>query len=87
LIELWSDRLLKTLVANLSKLHFRQRLVYGDFQRLYYGLGDRHTPYLNIKEDVEFTIVLLVKQKLEEICTKYETESICFVWTIEIITF
>jgi hypothetical protein len=64
--ELWSDRLFETLVANPSKLHFGQGLLYGDIQRLYYGLGDRHTPYLNIEEDMEFTIVLIVKQKLDE---------------------
>jgi hypothetical protein len=67
--ELWSDRLIETLVANPSKLHFGQGLLHGDLQRLYYGLGDKHTPYLNIEEDMEFTIVLIVKQKLDEICT------------------
>jgi hypothetical protein len=67
--ELWSDRLIETLVANPSKLHFGQGLLHGDLQRLYYGLGDKHTPYLNIEEDMEFTIVLIVKQKLGEICT------------------
>jgi hypothetical protein len=85
--ELWSDRLLETLVANPSKLHFGQGLLHGDIQRLYYGLDDRHTPYLNIEEDMKFTIVLIVKQTLEEICTKSETELICSVWTIEINTF
>jgi hypothetical protein len=39
LIELWSGRLLETLVANPSKLHAGQGLLHGDFQRLYYGLG------------------------------------------------
>jgi hypothetical protein len=39
-------------------------------------MGDRHTPYPNIEEDMEFTIVLTVKQKLEEICTKSETKLI-----------
>jgi hypothetical protein len=29
-------------------------------------LGDLHTPYPNIEEDMEFTKVLIVKQKLEE---------------------
>jgi hypothetical protein len=87
LIELWSDRLLETLAANSSKLHFGQGLLHGDLQIFYYCLGDRHTLYPNIEEDMEFTIVLIVKQKLEEICTKSETESICSVWTIEIINF
>jgi hypothetical protein len=66
---LWSNRLFETLVANPSKLHFGQGLLHGDLQRLYHGLGDRHIPYANIEEDMEFTIVLIVKQKLEEICT------------------
>jgi hypothetical protein len=69
LIKLWSDRLLETIVANPSKLHFGQGLPHSDLQRLYYRLGVRHTPYPNIEEDIEFTIVLIVKQKLEEICT------------------
>jgi hypothetical protein len=67
-------------------LHFEKELLHGDLQRLYYGLGDRHTPHPNIEEDMEFTIVLIVKQKLEEIC-KSETELICSVWTLEINTF
>jgi hypothetical protein len=50
-------------------LHFGQQVLHGDLQRLYYGLGDRHTPHPTIEEDMEFTIVLIVKQKLEEICT------------------
>jgi hypothetical protein len=77
--ELWSGRLLETLVANPSKLHFGQGSLHGDLQRLYYGLGDRHTPYPNIEQDMEFTIVLIVKQKLEEIFTKSGTELICTV--------
>jgi hypothetical protein len=31
----------------------------GDLQGLYYDLGDMHTPYPNIEEDMEFTKVLL----------------------------
>jgi hypothetical protein len=38
----------------------------GVSQTLDDDLGDRHTPYPNIEEDMEFTIVLTVKQKLEE---------------------
>jgi hypothetical protein len=74
LIELWSDRLIETLVANPSMLHFGQGFLHGDLQRLYYGLDDMNIAYPNIEEDIEFTIVLIVKQKLEEICTKSETE-------------
>jgi hypothetical protein len=85
--ELWSDRLIEILIPNPSMLHFGQEVLHGNLQRLYYGLGDRHTPYPNIEEDMEFTIVLIVKQKLEEICTKSETDLICSVWTFEINTF
>jgi hypothetical protein len=52
--ELWSDRLLETLVANPSKLHFGQDVLHGDLQRLYYDLGDRHTLTHKIKDDIEF---------------------------------
>jgi hypothetical protein len=69
LIESWSDRPLETLVANPSMLHFGKELLHGDLQGLYYSLGDRLTPYPNIKEGMEFTIVLIIKQKLKEICT------------------
>jgi hypothetical protein len=65
--ELWSDRLLKTLVANPSNLYFRQGLLHGDLQRFYYSLRDRHTSYPNIEEDMEFTIVL--KSETELICS------------------
>jgi hypothetical protein len=58
---LWSNRLLETIDANPSKLHFGQELLHGDLQRLSYGLGDMHTPYPNIEEDMEFTKVLIVK--------------------------
>jgi hypothetical protein len=72
-------------VAIPSKLYFGQGLLHGDLQILYYGLGDMHTPYTNIEEDMEFTIVLFVKQKLEEIY-KSETELICSILTLEINT-
>jgi hypothetical protein len=84
---LWSDRLIEILIPNPSKLHFGQEVLYDDLQILYYGMGDRHTPYRNIEEDMEFTIVLIVKQKPDEICTKSETELTCSVWTLEINTF
>jgi hypothetical protein len=64
--ELRSDRLIEIIIANPSKLHFRQEVLYDDHQRLDYDLGDMHTPYPNIEEDLEFTKVLIVKQKLEE---------------------
>jgi hypothetical protein len=44
-----------------------------------------HTPYPSIEEDMKFTKVLIVKQKLEEIVKqKPEIELICSVWTLEI---
>jgi hypothetical protein len=43
-------------------------------------------PYLNIEEDMEFTKVLIVKQKLEEIFPKSKAELISSVWTLEINT-
>jgi hypothetical protein len=66
LTALWSDWLLETLVSNPSKLHFRQEVLHGDIQRSVYDLGDMHTPYPNIEEDMKFIKVLIVKQKLEE---------------------
>jgi hypothetical protein len=64
--NLWSDRLIEILIANPSKLHFGQEVLHGYIQRLDYDLGDMHTPYSNIEEDMKFTKVLIVKQKLEE---------------------
>jgi hypothetical protein len=59
--KLWSDRLLEILIANPSKLHFGQEVLYGDIQRLDYALSDMHTLTLNIKEDIEFQIGINVK--------------------------
>jgi hypothetical protein len=84
--ELWSDRLIEILIPNPSKLHFGQELLHCDLQRLYYCLGDKHTPYPNIEEDMKFTKVLIVKHKLEGIFQS-ETELICSVWNLEINTF
>jgi hypothetical protein len=61
--ELWSDRLIEILIANPSRLHFGQEVLYGDLQRLDYDLGDMHTICPNIEEDMEFAKVLIVKQK------------------------
>jgi hypothetical protein len=41
-------------------------VLHCDLQGLDYHLGDLHTTYPNIEEDVEFTKMLIVKQKLEE---------------------
>jgi hypothetical protein len=64
--ELWSDRLIEILILNPSKLHFGQEVIHYDLQGLYCELGYMHTPYPNIEEYMEFTKVLIVKQKLEE---------------------
>jgi hypothetical protein len=64
--ELWSDRLIETLIANPSKLHFEQEVLHDDLQRFDYDLGDLHTPYSNGEEDMEFTKLVIGKQKLEE---------------------
>jgi hypothetical protein len=52
--ELWSDRLIETLIANQSKLHFGQVSLHGDLQELDYDLGDVHTLTPKIMEDIEF---------------------------------
>jgi hypothetical protein len=52
--ELWLDKLIKILIANLSKLHFGLDVLHSDLQRLEYNLGDMHTLTLKIKEDIEF---------------------------------
>jgi hypothetical protein len=59
LTELWLDKLIKILITNPSKIHFGSEVLDGDLQGLYYDLGDMHTPYPNIEEDMEFTKVLL----------------------------
>jgi hypothetical protein len=56
----------KPVFANPSNLHFGQEILHGDLQRSGYDLSDMHTPYTNIEEDMKFTKVLIVKQKLEE---------------------
>jgi hypothetical protein len=61
LIELWSDGLLETLIANPSKLHFGQEVFHGDLQGLYYDLGDMYTFTPKIKEDIEFQRGINVK--------------------------
>jgi hypothetical protein len=52
--ELWLDRLVEILIANLSRLYFEQEVLHGDLQRLYYDLGDMHTLTLKIKEGIKF---------------------------------
>jgi hypothetical protein len=61
LTELGSDRLLAHLIAKEPELNFVQEVFHGDLQRLYYDLGDMHTPYPNIEEYMEFTKVLIIK--------------------------
>jgi hypothetical protein len=52
--ELWSDRLIEILIIIPSRLHFGQKVLHGDLQRLDYDLGGMHTLTLKIKEDMEF---------------------------------
>jgi hypothetical protein len=59
--ELWSDRLIEILIANLSKLHFRQEVIHCDLQGLDYDLGDMHIQTPQIKEDIEFQRGINVK--------------------------
>jgi hypothetical protein len=75
--ELWSDRLLAHLIANSSKLKYGQEILHGDLQRLDYDLGDLHTPYPNIEEYMESTLVEHVMG----------AELYSFIWTFETNTF
>jgi hypothetical protein len=84
--ELRSDSLIEILIANPSKLHFGQEVHHCDPRGLDYKLGDTRTPYPNIEEDMEFTTVLIVKQKLEENFS-LEVELYSSVWTLETNTF
>jgi hypothetical protein len=59
--ELWSDRLIEILIANLSKLHFRQEVLHCDLQGLDYDLGGMHILTSQIKEDIEFQRGINVK--------------------------
>jgi hypothetical protein len=52
LTKLWSDRLLETLVANPSKLHFGQGLLHGELQGFYYGMDYRHTHHIPISKKI-----------------------------------
>jgi hypothetical protein len=49
LTKLWPDRLVANLISNAPELHFEQVVFYGDFQRLYYDIGDMHILTPNIK--------------------------------------
>jgi hypothetical protein len=79
---LWSDRLIEILAPNAPELHFGQRLLYGDLQRLYYNLGDRYTLTLKIKEDIKFPRGLIIK--LEPGNFQSGTELISSVFTLGI---
>jgi hypothetical protein len=81
LIESWSDRLLTPLIPNPSKLHFEQEVLPVDLQIFDYDLGNMNTPYPNIGEDMEFTKVLIVKQKLEKL--SMEAELYSSGWTLK----
>jgi hypothetical protein len=81
----WSDRLVVNLIPKSLELHFGQRVLYGDLQRLDYILGDMHTPTLKIMEDIEFQIGLIVKLNWRNCRLEFELYS--SVWTIETNTF
>jgi hypothetical protein len=59
----WLDRLIENPTPNAPELHFRQGLLHGDIQGLYYDLGDMYTLTPKIKKDIEFQKVLNVKLK------------------------
>jgi hypothetical protein len=61
---LWLDRLIEILITNPSKLHFGQEVLYGDIQRLEYGLGGMYTLTLKINENIEFQRGISVKLNL-----------------------
>jgi hypothetical protein len=48
-------------MENARELHFGQEVLHSDLKGLGYNLGNMHTPYLNIEEDMEFIKVLIVK--------------------------
>jgi hypothetical protein len=64
--KLWSDKLIEILIANPSKLHFGQKVLHGDLQRLGYDLDDIHTLTLKIKEDIKFQRGINVKLNPEK---------------------
>jgi hypothetical protein len=64
--ELWSDRLLETLIPTAPELHFVRRVIHVDLQRLDYDPGDMYTLTPKIKEDIEFQKGLIVKLKAEK---------------------
>jgi hypothetical protein len=66
LTELRSARLLATLIANASELHFGQEVFHGNFQRLGYDLDNMHTLTFQIKEDIEFQKEINVKLNPEK---------------------
>jgi hypothetical protein len=61
LIELWSDRLIASLIAIAPEIHFGPEVLHGDLQILYSDMGDMHTLTLKTKEDFEFQTELIVK--------------------------
>jgi hypothetical protein len=84
--ELWSDRLIEILIPNAPELHFRQRLLHGDIQRLNDGLDDRYILTPMIKKDIEFQRGINVKLKPEKF-PKSGTKLISCVWTLKTNTF
>jgi hypothetical protein len=76
---LWSDRLIEIIIPNVSELHFRQGLFYGDLQRSDYDLGYRYTLTPKIKEDIEFQRGIIIELNSGN---EFGTELISSVWTL-----
>jgi hypothetical protein len=63
--EFWSNRPIEILIPNAPELHFGQRVLHGDLQRLYYDLDDMYILTPKIKEDIEFQKGIIIKLKPE----------------------
>jgi hypothetical protein len=59
--------LIAILITNPSNLQFGQEVFHGDCQGLDYDLGDLDTLTPQIKEDIEFQSMLVVKLSSEKI--------------------
>jgi hypothetical protein len=58
-------------------------VLHCNIQGLDYDLGDMHTPYPNIEEDMKFTKLLIVKQKPEENFSSLGAELYSYVWPLK----
>jgi hypothetical protein len=67
LTELWSHKLIATLIAIRPEHHFGQEVLHGDLQCLHYHLVGLHMLYPKIDKVMEFPSRLNVKQILENL--------------------